>query len=175
MRKVLVTLSIFMFALLLSGCGAKVASDLLVKTKRYEKPLVENSVNIEVGINPEINNYEELDEIVKESLNIALKQGNIFGMDKAHPYKINAYIVTASQAAVGFGMFEGTLEINYKVYDDKGNKILQKSINTVAGSDEWFFMASKRHRRARAVNISKNVLKFIDILEKHLEKEKGKA
>ena len=54
--------------------------------------------------------------------------------------------------------FEGKLEVSYIVYDEKNNKILNKTIYTVAGSDIWYFSGAKRHRRARAVNIAKNIL-----------------
>ena len=71
---------------------------------------------------------------------------------------------------MSFGSFEGQLEIRYVVHDSNDREILDKTISTVAGSDQWSFSGAKRHRRARAVNISKNVLQFVDILQSLLQK-----
>jgi hypothetical protein len=71
---------------------------------------------------------------------------------------------------MSFGSFEGKLEIRYVVRDPNDGEMLDKTILTVAGSDEWSFSGAARHRRARAVNISKNVLQFVDILQSLLQK-----
>ena len=169
--KYLYLLSLVFIIIIVSGCaGPKIAPDLLIKAEKNDKPLVDNAVTIDVKINPAIHNYEKIDESVKESLEIALKNANIFGADSAHPYKISADILVASQAAMSFGSFNGKLEINYILFDETNNKIIEKKIYTEAGSDKWYFSGAKRHRRARAVNISKNVLQFVDILQSQLKK-----
>jgi hypothetical protein len=175
MKKSFLTLTVILISIfMLSGCGAKVAPDLLAKVKVNNEPLVENSSAINVTINPDINNYEELDKTVKESLDIALTNGNLFGTDSSNPYKIDANILIASQSPFSFGSFEGTLEVQYVVHDSNNVKILDKKIFTIAGSDRWSFIGAKRHRRARAVNISKNVLQFIDILQNTIEENNEK-
>ncbi len=159
-----------MLSLIFIGCaGPRIAVDLLAKTSKNEKPLSDNSSVVNVTINPRINNYERLDESVKQSLDIALENANIFGSDASKHYKIDANILVASQAPMSFGSFEGKLEIRYLVVDPNNKEILDKTIMTEAGSDKFIFSGAARHRRARAVNISKNVLQFVEILRKHLE------
>jgi hypothetical protein len=154
-----------MLLLALSGCaGPKIAADLLNNARTIEKPLTKNTSIVNVTINPEINNYEKLDETVKQSLELALAKTNIFGVDTSKHYRIDANILTASQPPMSFGSFEGKLEIRYLVHDPNDEEILDKTIFTIAGSDKMFFSGAKRHRRARAVNISKNVLQFVEIL-----------
>ena len=162
----------FVFAIIIvSGCaGPKMAVDLLAKTEKNEVPAVNNTVTIKVGINPKINNGEELDNTVKESLKLALANANIFGMDSSQPYKIEANITIASQSTFSFGSFEGKLEIQYILYDESNNKIIDETVYTEAGSDQWYFSGAARHRRARAANISKNVLEFVEILRSKLKK-----
>jgi hypothetical protein len=138
--------------------GPKIATDLLAHAEKNNMPLVNNAVTIAVEIDPAINNYEKIDESVKESLEMALINANIFGADPLHYYRIHANIMVASQAAWSFGSFEGKLKINYILFDDTNNKIIDETIYTEAGSDKWVFLGAARHRRARAVNISKNVL-----------------
>ena len=154
----------------ITGCaGPKVASDLLSQTGKEAQPAVNNSIVIETSINPRINNYEGLDETVKESIDLALLSANLFGQDSSSPYRIKAHIEEASQAAWSFGSFEGKLRINYSVFDGQNNGILEESIYTEAGSDKSYFSGAKRHRRARAVNISKNVLEFVEVLRSRLD------
>ncbi|MCD4812039.1 hypothetical protein K8R14_05630 [bacterium] len=164
-------LLLLMLLFAVSGCaGPKIATDLLANARTNEKPLTKNSSIVNVAINPRINNYEKLDESVKQSLEIALANANIFGADSSRPYSIDANILIASQSPMSFGSFEGKLEIRYVVQDLNDREILDKRILTVAGSDKWSFSGAERHRRARAVNISKNVLQFVDILQNLLQK-----
>lgn len=161
----------FLLVIAASGCaGPKIAADLLANVDKRDQPLVKNAVAIEVAINPAINNDERIDESVKESLALALANANLFGADPARPYRINARVTVASQAAMSFGSFEGKLEINYVLLDAGNNKIMDETIHTEAGSDTMYFYGPKRHRRARAVNISKNVLQFVAILQTRLGK-----
>jgi len=167
--------NIYLFLLLLvfivSGCvEPKIATDLLTTASPNKQPLTNNSSIINVTINPKINNYEKLDESVKESLEIAFANANIFGADSSSAYRINSNILIASQAPMSFGSFKGKLEIRYVVNEPNGKEILDKTIFTVAGSDKFIFSGGARHRRARAVNISKNVLQFVDILQNLLQK-----
>ncbi len=164
-------LLLFMLLFAMSGCaGPKIAADLLAKTRTNEKPLTKYSSIVNVSINPDINNYEKLDESVKQSLEIALANANIFGADSLKPFRIDAKILIASQSPMNFGSFKGKLEIRYVVHDSDDMEVLDKTISTVAGSDKWFFSGFARHRRSRAVNISKNVLQFVDIMQNLLKK-----
>jgi hypothetical protein len=169
MKNIYLLLVMLSFACI--GCvGPKIAADLLVNAKTSEKPLTGNSSIVTVGVNPRISNYEKLDETLKQSLEMALTKANIFGTDASKPYRIDANILVASQSPMSFGSFEGRLEIQYMVRDSNNRQILDKTIHTVAGSDRWSFLGAARHRRARAVNISKNVLQFVDILQSELQK-----
>ena len=157
--------------MIVSGCAApRIAPDLLAHVEKQNTPLINNAVTIKAQINPAINNYEKLDKSVKESLEIALKNANLFGPDSSHPYRINANIMLASESAWSFGAFHNRLKINYAVFDETNNKILDKTIYTEAESDRWYFAGYRRHARARAVNISKNVLQFVDFLQGQLKK-----
>jgi len=90
--------------------------------------------------------------------------------DSSRVYRIQANVLVASQSAWSFGAFDGKLEINYVLFDENNNKIIDETIYTEAGSDKDYFSGAKRHRRSRAVNISKNVLQFVDILQSQLKK-----
>lgn len=165
----LLLISLALASLAITGCaGQKIAPDLLANVTVSGEPLVKNAVSIDVGINPEINNYEKLDQSVKESMELALANANVFGSDSTQPYRISANILIASQAAWSFGNFNGKLEISYAVFDASDNKIIDEKIYTEAGSDKKLFSGAARHRRARAVNISKNVLQFVSLLQAQL-------
>lgn len=160
----------FIGAMLLSGCaGPKIAVDLLANTKRNENPIVNNSSIVTTTIDIGINNYEKIDESVKQSLEIALENANIFSKDASKPFRIDADILVASQSPMSFGSFKGKLDIRYIVYDPDDKQILDETIKTVAGSDKWSLSGAARHRRSRAVNISTNVLQFVEILQSKLE------
>ena len=163
-------LPLVLVLMIVSGCsiGPKTAPDLLAHAEKNVKPLVNNAVIINVEIDSNINNHEEIEKTVKESIEMALNNSNIFGEDSSQKYRIDANILIASQAAFSFGSFEGKLKIHYKLFDPSDNKIFDKTIYTEAGSDQQHFLGAKRHRRSRAVNISKNVLQFIDGLQNHL-------
>ena len=175
-KKNLYLLPLMIIIIIACGCAGpkkiaiNIAPDLLTPAEKNKMPLVNNAVTIAVEINPAINNYELIDESVKESLKMALINTNIFGADPLHYYRIHANIMVASQSAWGFGSFEGKLKINYILFDDTNNKIIDETIYTEAGSDKWVFKGDARHQRARAVNISKNVLQFVDILQSQLKK-----
>lgn len=157
--------------IIVSGCaGPRIAPDKLAHVDKHIKPLANNTVTIDVGINPAINNSEKLDESVKESLELALKNAHIFGTDSSHPYRLAANIMVASEAAWSFKLFHNKLKIRYALFDNADNKIIDKTIYTEAESDHWYFVAIKRHRRARALNIAKNVLEFVDVLQARLKR-----
>ena len=153
------------------GCmGPKVAADRLANVTRCEKPRANSTAVVSVGINPRISNFEKLEETVKQSLEMALANANLFGSDASKPYRIDATILMASQSPMSFGSFPGKMEIQYVVRDPGGKQLLDKVIHTEAGSDRWSFLGAARHRRSRAVNISKNVLQFVDDLQTVLPK-----
>ena len=152
-------LLLLMLLFAFSGCaGPKIAADLLANARTNEKPLTNNSSIVNVEINPRINNYEKLDESVKQSLEIALANANIFGADSSRPYRIDANILTASQAPMSFGSFEGKLEIRYVVHDSNG-KYLGSRVMSAGGKEVKGYgrplVACERHSKEkieRAVN-----------------------
>lgn len=153
-----------------TGClGPKLAMDLLHPATVNPKPLRSEAAMVLVGIDPRIRNREKIDDTLKQSLEIALRNANLFGNDNSRPYRIYARITVAQEAAMSFGSFKGQLEVAYQVLDGAGNKILDQEIHTVSGSDIFYFSGAKRHRRARAVTIAKNVLEFVRLLQARLE------
>jgi hypothetical protein len=157
---------LFTLLVVLGGCsaGPKIAVDLLGKAEPNDKPICSCSYEIVATIDPKINNYEGIDQSVRESLDIALTTAKLFTPGAATKYKIKADVLVASQALVSFGSFNGRLGIRYTVLNPSGQELLNKEIHTVAGSDVHYFSGEARHRRARAVNISKNILQFVELL-----------
>lgn len=175
--KTLKTKQILQIALVVStislvGCATPlIAPDIIANVKKVESPYLQNASLVQVAIDPKINNREKIDIKVKDSLELALKNSNLFGTDTQRPYKITAEVLVASQAAVSFGNFEGKLGIKYTVFNDKGTQIFQDTINTVAGSDlNPLSPAVARHTRSRARNIAINVNEFVEKLETVLRK-----
>ncbi|WP_158930540.1 hypothetical protein [Acidisphaera sp. S103] len=157
----------WLFALLvvLEGCaGPKIAADQLDKVEPNQNPICSCSYEIAATIDPGINNYEGIDESVRESLDIALAKSKLFTPDSAIKYKIKADVLVASEAAWSFGSFNGKLSIRYTVLNASGQELLKTEIYTEAGSDKAYFSGAARHQRSRAVNISKNVLQFVERL-----------
>lgn len=171
--KYLYALALVFIVIMVSGCARPpIATDLLNPAKN-NKPLINNAVTIDTEINSSINNYERIDEGVKKSLELALINANIFGEDSSQPFKIMANIIEASQSPLSFGSFPGRLKVDYILLDEASNVVLTEMIYTEAGSDKWYFSGAERSHRSRAVNISKNVLKFVDILQEKFEKDMG--
>ncbi|WP_347454826.1 hypothetical protein ABEF79_04775 [Acinetobacter sp. ANC 7454] len=171
MKKILQA-SLVASTLALVGCATPlIAPDIIANVKKVDSPYLQNASSVQVSINPKINNREKIDVKVKDSLELALKNSNLFGTNTQQPYKITAEVLVASQAAVSFGNFEGKLGIKYTVFDDKGVQIFQDTINTVAGSDlNPLSPAVARHTRSRARNIALNVNEFVEKLETVLRK-----
>lgn len=170
--KKIIQASLIASTITLVGCATPlIAPDIIANVKKVESPYLKNSNLVEVDIDPKINNREKIDIKVKDSLELALKNSNLFGTDAQHPYKITAQVLVASQAAVSFGNFEGKLGIKYTVFDDKGQQIFQDTINTIAGSDlNPLAPGVARHTRSRARNIALNVNEFVGKLETVLRK-----
>ncbi len=156
---------LFALSVVLGGCaGPKIAADLLDKVVPNQEPICSCSYEIAATIDPKINNYEGIDESVREFLDIALTKSKLFTPDSATKYKIKADILVASEPAWSFGSFNGRLSIRYTVLDSSGRELLNTEIYTEAGSDKAYFSGAARHQRARAVNISENVLQFVERL-----------
>lgn len=156
---------LFALSVVLGGCaGPKIAADLLGKVEPNQNPICSCSYEIAATIDPKINNYEGIDESVRDSLDIALTKSKLFAPDSATKYKIKADILIASESAWSFGSFNGTLSIRYTVLNSSGRELLNTEIYTEAGSDKMYFSGVARHQRSRAVNISKNVLQFVERL-----------
>ena len=150
---------------LLGGCaGPKIAVDKLTATPASEKPICACAYDLSVTINPQINNWEGIDKSVQESLDMALANAKLFTAGAATRYRVTADIRVASEPAMSFGDFNGKLEILYTVLDQSGQTLVAKDIYTEAGTDNWTFLGAERHRRARALNIAKNVLEFTTFL-----------
>jgi hypothetical protein len=156
---------LFALSVALAGCaGPKIAVDLLDQVKPNPQPICSCSYEVSATIDPKINNDEGIDESVRQSLDIALAKANLFTPGSATKYKIKADVLVASEALVSFGSFDGKLSIRYTVSDSAEHVLLSTEIYTEAGSDKWSFSGAKRHQRSRAVNISKNVLEFVERL-----------
>jgi hypothetical protein len=156
---------LFALSVMLGGCvGPKIAADLLATAAPNDKPICSCSYEIVATINPKINNYEGIDQSVRESLDLALTTAKLFTPGAATKYQIKADVLVASEPAWSFGSFNGTLSIRYTVLGPSGQELLNKEIYTEAGSDKMYFSGAARHQRARAVNISKNVLQFVVLL-----------
>jgi hypothetical protein len=156
---------LFAAVLLLAGCaGPNLARDQLETVQPNERPICACSYEIATTINPRINNDENLDKSLGESLDIALRQAKLFTPDAAVRYRIKADILVASEATFSFGDFAGKLSVHYSVLNPAEQEVLQTDISTEAGSDHWYFAGVKRHQRARALNTAKNVMQFVDFL-----------
>jgi hypothetical protein len=155
----------FVLSVLLAGCaGPKIAMDVLSKAPPNDKPICSCSYEIVATINPRINNDEGIDQSVRESLDIALTTAKLFTPGAASTYTIKANVLIASEATFSFGPFNGKLSIGYAVLDSSGHELLKTEIYTEAGSDLGFASGVARHQRARALNIAKNVLQFVEFL-----------
>ena len=150
----------------LAGCAVpkEIAPDLLGNANPNTTPMTASTYETSVTINPHINNYERIDESVHESLDMALNSAKVFSPQGATKYEIKADILVASESTVSFGSFDNTLEIHYSVTDPSGHEVFNRTISTEAGTDHWTFLGAKRHQRARAVNIAKNVQEFVTFL-----------
>lgn len=161
-------LSALTLAILMTGCaGTSVAPDLLNQI-HVAKPIVDQTLTIDTVINQEIDRYEMVEESIKESLETALINANIFGKDSSHPYELIINVKLFSQSPMSFGNFGNRLDVNYELYDANKNTIINESIYTIAESDKFIFSGDARARRARAVNIAKNVNQFLELLQTKL-------
>lgn len=157
---------VLVLSVALAGCTApkEVAPDLLGSNNPNAVPMTSSGYETTVTINPRISNYEHIDDAVHESLDMALNSAHIFSPTGASKYKIKADILTASESTVSFGSFDNTLQIHYAVVAPSGQQVFDQTISTEAGTDHWTFLGAERHRRARAVNIAKNVQEFVSLL-----------
>jgi len=156
--------------LFLGGCAGTTVAPKLLTQPHNKNPIVNKSVVVSYTINQNIDRYEKVEESIKESLDIALNNSNIFRKNGKKHYKLITRTVSFSQSPMSFGMFGNRLKVNYQLYNEGMKLILNKSIFTIAESDEWFFSGLKRAQRARAVNIAKNVNQFMIILQKKLKR-----
>lgn len=170
-RTTIISAIVLVSALSFTGCASqRIATDVLAQVNPLQTPLVNNASQINVSVNPKINENANMDTKMKESLEIALKNSNIFGSNTQQPYTINAEVLVASQARVSFGPFNGKLEVKYTVLNENGKQIFQDTIYTEAGSDLKPYMpGTLRHQRARARNIAININQFIEKLETQLK------
>lgn len=152
----------------LGGCGGTTVAPNLLKQPHKTKPIINKSINVTSPINHNIDRAEKVEESIKESLELALNNSNIFKQGTKKQYKLVATTQSFSQAPMSFGKFGNKLTVNYQLYSDNGKLLIEKSIFTIAESDKWLFSGIERSERARAVNIAKNVNQFMDILQKNL-------
>lgn len=171
MKKIFPTILIGFF---LTGCGNLLVADpaLLNKTSNT-KPLTQSNFITQTTIESHIQNSMSgagIKELVDDSLNLALKNANIFNASGTSQYIIKAHIEEASQATMSFGNFNGKMKIRYTVTSPKGNNVYNNTIYTEAGADKWSFAGAKRHARARVVNTAKNVSQFVEELNQKMKK-----
>lgn len=166
--------AIFLMGFFLTGCGNLLVADPALLSKTHnEKPLTQSNFITQTTIESHIQNSMTgtgIKELVDESLNLALKNANIFNTNGTSQYIIKAHIEEASQAAMSFGNFNGKMKIRYTVTSPKGNNVYNNTIYTEAGADKWSFAGAQRHARARVVNTAKNVSQFVEELNQKMKK-----
>lgn len=172
MNKIIVC-SILAVNLSFTGCAShRIAHDVLANVKKVDHAYVSNAGTVQVSIESSINNREKIDLKVKDSLELALRNSQLFGDDTQHPYQIKANVLVASQSPMSFGSFPGKMGIQYTVLDDNGLEIYKETFNTVAGSDlSAFAPGISRHERSRARNIALNVNQFVESFTEVLKKK----
>ncbi|WP_386693524.1 hypothetical protein [Lonepinella sp. MS14435] len=165
----------FLFPLFLTGCMALQADPALLRgTESNTTPLLPNDYTVTATLTPELASQmsaENLDNLVQQSTDYAIREANIFANKGNGTYIIHAHVTQASQAMFGAGRFNGKLEINYQVKDPNNSIVFEKSYYTEAGSDRWYFAAQKRHTRSRIVNVSKNVNQFVKDFNQYLKEK----
>ena len=170
-EKKLALLTFFMalgFMLILGGCGGTTVAPELLKQPTLKAPLVNKNIQIKSPINSNLDRAEKVEESIKESLDIALTQANLFNRNSKDSYKLIATTQIFSQSPMSFGKFGNKLQINYQLFSNNGTVLINKTIFTIAESDKFIFSGAERSERARAVNIAKNVNQFMKALRTKL-------
>jgi hypothetical protein len=158
-----------LFSAALAGCvsdrsvSLPVPSNLLSEEK-VAHPIFDNTVVVTVPENPDIQTTIRLEESIRDALETALRIANLFGDDSSEPFQVVADVVTWDQPSRDFGMFAGTLETRYVLFDADNNVILDEQIVANACSDKWYFPGYMRAARSRRIQIAKNVNQFVDVL-----------
>ena len=153
----------------MGGCTSTTVAPELLQQPHHQTHVINKSAVVTAPINTHIDRSEKVEESIKESLDIALNNANIFNKNSNEHYTIIATTALFSQSPVGFGMFGNKLNVNYKVYNENMKLLMDESIFTIDQSDKWFFAGGKRAERARAVNIAKNVNQFMVKLQTKLK------
>lgn len=115
-----------------------------------------------------------IDDLVRQTLQMALKKSNIFNSDSQNYYKIHAQIVQASQAAWSARRFPGKMEIEYTVTDPNGKVAFTKTVFNEGQSDRYYLLGAKRHMRSRIVTAAGNVNQFVEALNKAFQSKPTK-
>lgn len=148
---------------------SKIATDKLNLIPKHETPLVPYNFLInKVSINPNINKIYKIDELVNQSLDIGLKQSNIFGDDLSKTYSIDVNVLVASQGAICTNC-NGKIEVHYIVRDPLGTEIFNEKIFALGRTDKMYFFGGDRYKRARAITISNNITEFVEKLNSNLK------
>ena len=159
-------LVVILLSLVLGGCTTTTVAPSLLTQTHNNTTRINKSVVVTAPINQHIDRSEKVEESIKESLDIALNNANIFKKKTNKHYTIIATTTSFSQSPMSFGKFGNKLNVNYKVYNENMKLIINESIFTIGESDKWFFAGIKRAQRARAVNIAKNVNQFMRKIQK---------
>lgn len=172
MKKLFNLLSIFVTLVFLSGCMALQADPtLLNKTPSNTVPLIKQDFVVEVDMNSRIARQATaigIEELVEQSLKIALNNAKIFTQNGKGFYKIHAQITQASQSTMSFGAFPGKMEIEYIVKNQNGETIFSKNVYNEGRSDQWYFAGQMRHTRSRIVTAAENANQFVEAFNSFL-------
>lgn len=176
MRKILSLLFLSVATLFLTGCMALEADpNLLNQTQPNTQPLVKQNFTVTAQLNDKIDRQVSavgISQLVRNSVEIAIKNANIFNSSGTENYKIHAQVIQASQSTMSFGGFPGKMEIEYTVTDQNGKSIFHKTIYNEGSSDEWFFTGQKRHTRSRIVTAAGNANEFVKAFNTYMKTKK---
>ncbi|MBN6710449.1 hypothetical protein JFL47_04260 [Haemophilus haemoglobinophilus] len=173
MKKILSIFSFILTALFLTGCMALSPDPKLHEVLSHnDKPLIQSNVTVTAKMNDRLARQDTaigVSDLVRETIQVALKKANIFDSNSQKYYKIHAQITKASQAAFSMRRFPGKMEIEYTVSDNNGKTVFTKTVYNEGQSDVYYFAGAKRHTRSRIVTAAANVNEFITAFEQYLK------
>lgn len=178
MKKLSLFISMLFAVLVLTGCTTlspdpKLHNDL----PQNSKPLIQDNVVVTAKMNDRIAKQDTavgIDDLVRQTIQMALKKANIFNSQSQQYYKIHAQIVQASQPSFSFGRFPGKMEIEYTVTDPNGKTVFNKTIYNEGQSDSNAFLGDTRHKRSRIVTAAGNVNQFVEAFNKSMKPSSSK-
>lgn len=142
-----------------------------------DKPLIQENVIVTAKMNDRIAKQDTavgIDDLVRQTIQMALNKANIFNSQSQQYYKIHAQIVQASQPSFSLGRFPGKMEIEYTVTNPNGKTVFNKTIYNEGQSDSNAFLGDTRHKRSRIVTAAGNVNQFIEAFNKSMQQNSSK-